>query len=196
LLCESRLIIAEADVRAQRAPRSPFWDDVGSLYVNHHCCPHRFESCSFHALLFLVMTIPAIRNKACHNCRRKRLKCDRNVPSCLKCAQRGYECLGYQSLSRWDQGLASRGKLRGTIFESLAKTKERSNLHESRLLRFVLFNAFALLDKLKLICVGLSLIHFCKICATSREDICLTVSLYVLRCFWNATRRMLMFIPH
>ncbi|KAI1815120.1 fungal-specific transcription factor domain-containing protein [Poronia punctata] len=39
--------------------------------------------------------------KACHNCRRRRLRCDRSVPTCYKCAKTGQECLGYGQLYRW-----------------------------------------------------------------------------------------------
>lgn len=137
-----------------------------------------FDSRIFHTLLFLVMAIPGTQNKACHNCRRKRLKCDRNVPTCLKCVQRGHECLGYQNLFRWGQGLASRGKFRGATFESLAGVQERPSIQEPRLPRFVLVNDHPLLDKLMLTRVESSLIHFSKICATPRGDTYLTVSLY------------------
>ncbi len=96
------------------------------------------QTCAFdpyprlsHNLPVLVMTVPDIQLKACHNCRRERRKCDRNVPSCLKCIQRGRECLGYQGLFRWGQGMASRGKLRGISFDNLAKTSERSSVLSS-----------------------------------------------------------------
>lgn len=50
----------------------------------------------------------------CHTCRRYRVKCDRSVPFCQKCLHTGRECLGYQKkLIRWNQGIASRGKLMG-----------------------------------------------------------------------------------
>lgn len=54
--------------------------------------------------------------KACHNCRRQRLKCDASTPICLKCVKRGQECLGYQPLLRWERGIASRGKMAGKTF--------------------------------------------------------------------------------
>jgi hypothetical protein len=55
-------------------------------------------------------------SKACHNCRRRRLKCDRAVPSCAKCFHTGQECLGYGKLFLWNQGVASRGKMMGKTF--------------------------------------------------------------------------------
>ncbi|KAL4978294.1 hypothetical protein BDW66DRAFT_158371 [Aspergillus desertorum] len=55
-------------------------------------------------------------SKACHNCRRRRLKCDRAVPSCRKCFLTGQECLGYGKLFLWNHGVASRGKMMGKTF--------------------------------------------------------------------------------
>ncbi|KAL0259925.1 hypothetical protein SLS55_005668 [Diplodia seriata] len=52
-------------------------------------------------------------SKPCHNCRRRRLKCDRTLPGCRKCSKTGQECLGYGKLFLWDQGVASRGKMMG-----------------------------------------------------------------------------------
>ena len=70
------------------------------------------------------MTLPQSRPEACHNCRRGRLKCDRSLPQCLKCIKRGQECLGYQRLFRWEQGVASRGKMAGMMtFEKMRKDR-------------------------------------------------------------------------
>lgn len=73
---------------------------------------------------FCVMA--QLGSEPCHNCRRKRLKCDRSIPQCFKCTKRGQECLGYQLLLRWDQGVASRGKMMGITFEE-TKGRERRN---------------------------------------------------------------------
>jgi hypothetical protein len=59
------------------------------------------------------MTSPQKADKACHNCRRKRLRCDRGYPYCHKCLTAGRECLGYGNLLRWTGAVASRGKLAG-----------------------------------------------------------------------------------
>lgn len=59
------------------------------------------------------LSLPA---KACHNCRRKRWKCDRSLPVCHKCLSSGSECLGYGKLFIWNQGVASRGKMMGKSF--------------------------------------------------------------------------------
>jgi hypothetical protein len=56
-------------------------------------------------------SIIMMSQQACHNCRRQRLKCDRSMPQCSKCTKRGQECLGYQRLLLWQDGVASRGKL-------------------------------------------------------------------------------------
>ncbi len=78
-------------------------------------------------LNFCVMNPPQSRHEAiaCHNCRRRRLKCDRSLPQCLKCIKRGQECLGYQRLFRWEQGVASRGKMAGITFEEITKARAR-----------------------------------------------------------------------
>ncbi|KAK3313283.1 acriflavine sensitivity control protein acr-2 [Apodospora peruviana] len=39
--------------------------------------------------------------KACHNCRRRRRRCDRSQPTCHKCSRDGEVCLGYGQLLRW-----------------------------------------------------------------------------------------------
>ncbi|KAK0736372.1 fungal-specific transcription factor domain-containing protein [Apiosordaria backusii] len=51
------------------------------------------------------------QQKACHNCRRRRLRCDKSVPSCHKCSLNGEECLGYGTLFRWANAPAVRGRL-------------------------------------------------------------------------------------
>ncbi|ORY14409.1 fungal-specific transcription factor domain-domain-containing protein [Clohesyomyces aquaticus] len=62
--------------------------------------------------------------KACHNCRKRRWKCDRSLPVCQKCLSSGSECLGYGTLFVWRQG-ASRGKMMGKSFEGGSTNKER-----------------------------------------------------------------------
>ncbi|KAF2845613.1 hypothetical protein T440DRAFT_543784 [Plenodomus tracheiphilus IPT5] len=54
---------------------------------------------------------------ACHNCRKKRWRCDRSLPSCQKCLGAGTECLGYGKLFVWNRGVASRGKMMGRGYE-------------------------------------------------------------------------------
>jgi hypothetical protein len=62
--------------------------------------------------------------KSCHNCRRRRLRCDRSTPTCNKCAAMGQECLGYGKLFIWTHSVASRGKMAGKT--SMAPTCPRS----------------------------------------------------------------------
>lgn len=73
--------------------------------------------------------------KACHNCRRQRLRCDRSHPSCNKCVRAGRECLGYGQLFRWTGAVASRGKFAGkksTANGSEGKNEENSEKEISK----------------------------------------------------------------
>ncbi|KAL8377439.1 hypothetical protein RB595_008222 [Gaeumannomyces hyphopodioides] len=49
----------------------------------------------------------------CHNCRRRRLVCDRALPTCRKCVTVGQECLGYGKLFIFTDSVASRGRRAG-----------------------------------------------------------------------------------
>ncbi|KAM3515660.1 hypothetical protein MY11210_000638 [Beauveria gryllotalpidicola] len=51
-------------------------------------------------------------NKPCHNCRRRRLRCDRSWPTCNKCTITGQECLGYGKVYVWTEGIDSQGKVK------------------------------------------------------------------------------------
>ena len=46
-------------------------------------------------------------------CNRRRIKCDRSLPSCQKCKIRKLECTGYDRKLKWNQGVASRGHYAG-----------------------------------------------------------------------------------
>ncbi|KAF2122672.1 fungal-specific transcription factor domain-containing protein [Lophiotrema nucula] len=65
--------------------------------------------------------------KPCHNCKKRRWKCDRSLPVCQKCIHAGSECLGYGKLLIWNQGVARRGKMMGKSYEDLAVTKKESH---------------------------------------------------------------------
>ncbi|KAL4897265.1 fungal-specific transcription factor domain-containing protein [Aspergillus ambiguus] len=52
-------------------------------------------------------------NKDCHNCKSRRIPCDRTTPNCRKCISRSLDCPGYGVYLRWGQGVASRGKFTG-----------------------------------------------------------------------------------
>ncbi|OAL44522.1 hypothetical protein IQ07DRAFT_242054 [Pyrenochaeta sp. DS3sAY3a] len=62
-------------------------------------------------------TLFNLPTKACHNCRKRRWRCDRSLPSCQKCLSAGTECLGYGKLFVWNRGVASRGKMMGKGYE-------------------------------------------------------------------------------
>lgn len=49
----------------------------------------------------------------CYTCRRRRVRCDRSLPTCRKCARAEYECAGYTKGFRWVGGIASRGRMMG-----------------------------------------------------------------------------------
>ena len=49
----------------------------------------------------------------CRICNRRRIKCDRRLPTCGKCEKRGLKCSGYGVILKWNQGVASRGNLKG-----------------------------------------------------------------------------------
>ncbi|KAI1628746.1 fungal-specific transcription factor domain-containing protein [Exophiala viscosa] len=49
----------------------------------------------------------------CRTCSRRRVKCDRSLETCRKCALKGLPCPGYGLRIQWGQGVASRGKLTG-----------------------------------------------------------------------------------
>ena len=78
-------------------------------------------------LKLCVMTAPGSYpvTVACNNCRRRRLKCDRSLPPCLKCIKNSQECLCYQRLFLWKQGVSSRGKMAGMTFEDIIKDRAR-----------------------------------------------------------------------
>ena len=55
--------------------------------------------------------MPPSNTKPCHNCRRRRLRCDRSWPTCHKCAVSGQDCLGYGKVFVWTQGIDSQGNV-------------------------------------------------------------------------------------
>lgn len=52
------------------------------------------------------------KTKPCHDCRRRRLRCDASVPFCMKCTIAGRQCLGYSQILRWNDSNSIRGKRR------------------------------------------------------------------------------------
>lgn len=49
----------------------------------------------------------------CKVCARRRIRCDRTRPSCLKCTKRNIECPGYGRNIRWANAVAVRGRFKG-----------------------------------------------------------------------------------
>ncbi|KAL4946465.1 hypothetical protein BDV06DRAFT_122439 [Aspergillus oleicola] len=84
--------------------------------------------------------------KACHNCRRRRLKCDRTVPACKKCAHNGVECLGYGKLFLWEKGVASRGKMMGKTFPPQQPKQSEGKTVTSTGAGLVLTSAFGYME--------------------------------------------------
>jgi hypothetical protein len=62
-------------------------------------------------------------SKPCHNCRKRRLRCDRSLPTCNKCSALGQECLGYGKVFNWTNAVASRGRMAGK--QTFAPTEQR-----------------------------------------------------------------------
>lgn len=66
-------------------------------------------------------------SKPCHNCRRRRLRCDRSWPTCHKCAVSGQECLGYGKVFVWTQGIDQHGNLKSSSTGRRAVSVSNSN---------------------------------------------------------------------
>lgn len=69
--------------------------------------------------------------KACHNCHKRRLRCDRSIPVCNKCTSTGQECLGYGKLFRWTNSVAVRGKMAGKPAFHTPEAETHQELHGS-----------------------------------------------------------------
>lgn len=74
----------------------------------------------------------SLPTKACHNCRKKRWKCDRSLPVCQKCLSSGVDCLGYGKLFVWNHGVTSRGKMMGKSYKERELTKREAQAHSPR----------------------------------------------------------------
>lgn len=51
--------------------------------------------------------------KGCYDCNKRRIICDETEPQCLKCVKKGLQCSGMGLRYRFNDGVASRGKLKG-----------------------------------------------------------------------------------
>ncbi len=59
----------------------------------------------------------------CFECSRRRIDCDRGTPKCQKCLQRGIACSGLGIRYRFNDGLASRGRLVGQTLPTTSKPR-------------------------------------------------------------------------
>ncbi|KAG7105074.1 hypothetical protein HYQ44_016386 [Verticillium longisporum] len=64
-----------------------------------------------------IDSLPSNRRSASKDCRccvERRIRCDRSLPTCLKCKSRELRCPGFGPVNvRWNRGIASRGKFSG-----------------------------------------------------------------------------------
>ncbi|KIW35324.1 uncharacterized protein PV07_02026 [Cladophialophora immunda] len=65
--------------------------------------------------------------KGCYNCNKRRIICDETEPHCAKCTKKGLDCSGIGIRYRFNDGIASRGKLRGLSIPVGQSSSSRSN---------------------------------------------------------------------
>lgn len=72
----------------------------------------------------------------CFACKKRRITCDRQAPSCRKCAKKGIPCPGYERPKIvWNKGVASKGRLRGFEYqvpEDVGRASARVSKSESK----------------------------------------------------------------
>jgi hypothetical protein len=75
-------------------------------------CPDDFKPSrqrhEFHHNTFIAMPIQRSRG-GCHNCKRRKRKCDETRPQCRACQSRGDSCGGYNLQLRWHSSKALSG---------------------------------------------------------------------------------------
>ncbi|KAK4543044.1 hypothetical protein LTR36_005821 [Oleoguttula mirabilis] len=69
----------------------------------------------------------------CYNCMKRRIICDCTPPKCQKCQKKGLDCPGIGSRIRFNDGIASRGKLKGRNVPTLAASTTAPQLDKDRL---------------------------------------------------------------
>lgn len=62
----------------------------------------------------------------CTTCVRRRIRCDRSLPTCVKCSKKGLTCPGYGPRWRWANGIAVRGHLKGRTTPNVEKPARAS----------------------------------------------------------------------
>ncbi|KAI8715135.1 Zn(2)-C6 fungal-type domain-containing protein [Fusarium sp. LHS14.1] len=72
-----------------------------------------------------------VATQDCPLCVKRRIKCDRSLPTCVKCASRDLDCPGYHPVPlKWNQGVASRGKFAGRSTPVLDKDIRKAKKHK------------------------------------------------------------------
>lgn len=75
----------------------------------------------------MTSKVPKSRTKGCFQCSKRRIDCDLGQPQCKKCAKKDLECSGLGRI-RFVQGVASRGKLKGSKIPTLPAVMVREDV--------------------------------------------------------------------
>ncbi|KAL6918785.1 hypothetical protein FSHL1_002780 [Fusarium sambucinum] len=67
------------------------------------------------------------KSKACHDCKRRRVKCDLTTPACLRCTKTGISCRGYERSTLWVHRTQARPNVYALSAVRDAKLKERQS---------------------------------------------------------------------
>ncbi|EEU38373.1 uncharacterized protein NECHADRAFT_58708, partial [Fusarium vanettenii 77-13-4] len=73
--------------------------------------------------------------RGCYQCSRRRIDCDRQEPTCGKCASKGITCSGLGLRYRFNDGIAARGRFVGKtvpVVDSSSKDKNRSTKEKEK----------------------------------------------------------------
>ncbi|KAJ9607101.1 hypothetical protein H2200_008173 [Cladophialophora chaetospira] len=70
---------------------------------------------------------PATGPQDCPTCVRRRIRCDRSLPTCIKCSKKNLVCPGYGPRLRWANGIAVRGHLKGRTTPHIDKPTKATN---------------------------------------------------------------------
>ncbi|KIV81013.1 hypothetical protein PV11_08467 [Exophiala sideris] len=73
-----------------------------------------------------IPSAPAIGPQDCPTCVRRRIRCDRALPTCVKCYKKGLTCPGYGPRLRWANGIAVRGHLKGRTTPNIENPSKSS----------------------------------------------------------------------
>ncbi|KAL6352561.1 hypothetical protein LRP88_13026 [Fusarium phalaenopsidis] len=73
--------------------------------------------------------------RGCYQCSRRRIDCDRQEPTCGKCASKGITCSGLGLRYRFNDGIAARGRFVGKtvpVVDSSSKDKNKSTKEKEK----------------------------------------------------------------